>query len=267
MGDSYRYQSGKENLLMAEDQFRNFIIFFPTHPRAADAQMKIISILMRQMQASGPSQKDAKRALAEINKFLMLFPNSDFVPVVNQNREDIILKLREMTASISGHILDSAGNPISGVIVSVIDRKTKEILSTTNSDPKGYFEITPGQSKNEFELIFEKQGYESYSFKGDDPYSSPLKIVLASMAEFYCQVADFYFSRNNYVAAMSGYQEAIRYQPDMIAANDGLGRSYQGIGEYEKALAVYWEFIQKYPNSPAVSEFKSRIAEIEKKKH
>ncbi len=81
-GDSFYQEGGTENLLMAEDQYRNFIIFFPTNPKAADAQMKIVSILMRQMRAPDRDQSYAVRAEAEINRMLTQFPNSDYIPVV-----------------------------------------------------------------------------------------------------------------------------------------------------------------------------------------
>jgi outer membrane assembly lipoprotein YfiO len=84
MGDSFYKEGGTENLLMAEDQYRNFIIFFPTHAKAQDAQLKIISILMRQMRAPDRDQKETVRAEAEILKFLTMFPNSDYVPIARQ---------------------------------------------------------------------------------------------------------------------------------------------------------------------------------------
>ncbi len=84
MGDSYYQEGGLENLLLAEDQFKNFIIFFPTNPRTVDAQMKIININMREILAPDRDQHSAIKAEAEINKFLTMFPTSDYVPIVRQ---------------------------------------------------------------------------------------------------------------------------------------------------------------------------------------
>jgi outer membrane assembly lipoprotein YfiO len=83
-GDSYYNEGGTENMLMAEDQYKNFIIFFPTNPKAADAQMKIISIRMREMNAPDRDQHNAQAAQVEINRFLQMFPQSDYVPVAKQ---------------------------------------------------------------------------------------------------------------------------------------------------------------------------------------
>jgi outer membrane assembly lipoprotein YfiO len=89
MGDSFYREGGTENLLLAEDQYRNFIIFFPTHARTQDAQLKIISILMRQMRAPDRDQKETLRAEAEIQKLLMLFPNSDYAPIARQYLDEV----------------------------------------------------------------------------------------------------------------------------------------------------------------------------------
>ena len=231
--------------------------------KAADAQMKIISILMRQMGKPDPGQYE-KRALAEINRLMQLYPTSEYVPIARQYRDEVLLKLREMPTPVRGQVVNSAGNPISGVTVSVVDPKTKAILFTAASDKEGNFELKPGRSEGPFEILFEKQGYRSYTFAEDDPYSSPLKIVLVSAAELNCQVADFYRSRGNYVAAIARYLEALRLQPDLPAASVGLGRSYLETGEYKKALAIYRDFTRKFPDSPHVRLFQAWIAEAEK---
>jgi outer membrane assembly lipoprotein YfiO len=83
-GDSYYQEGGTENLLLAEDQYKNFIIFFPTSPKAPDAQMKVIAILMREMNSPDRDSHYTREAEAEINKFLTLFPSNDFVPVAKQ---------------------------------------------------------------------------------------------------------------------------------------------------------------------------------------
>jgi outer membrane assembly lipoprotein YfiO len=89
MGDSYYKEGGTENLLLAEDQYRNFIIFFPTNPRAQEAQLKIVAILMKQMREPDRDQKETVRAESEILKFLTLFPNSDYTPIVKQYLDEV----------------------------------------------------------------------------------------------------------------------------------------------------------------------------------
>jgi GWxTD domain-containing protein len=88
-GDSLQGEGGKENLLLAEDQFRNFIVFFPDNPKAPEAQLKIISILINQMHTPNPDRKEEQRAEAEIQKFLTLFPNSEYTAQVRQYLDEV----------------------------------------------------------------------------------------------------------------------------------------------------------------------------------
>ena len=110
-GDSFYQEGGAENLLMAEDQYRNFIIFFPTHLKAPDAQMKIISILMRQMNAPDRDQGYARRAEAEIEKYLMLFPDNDYTPIVRQWRDQVVRESLAMSDFGIGEFYAGRGNP------------------------------------------------------------------------------------------------------------------------------------------------------------
>ena len=80
------------------------------------------------------------------------------------------------------------------------------------------------------------------------------------------KIGDFYLKRKNYPAAIQRYLEAIEYQPNLVSAYDALGRAYEKSGANEKALAVYRDFLKKYPDSPKSSDFMSRSARLEKKK-
>ena len=70
IGDSFYDEGGTENLLQAEDQYKNFIVFFPTNPKAADAQMKIVSLNMRMMRAPDRDQQASYKAEAAIKRML-----------------------------------------------------------------------------------------------------------------------------------------------------------------------------------------------------
>lgn len=99
----------------------------------------------------------------------------------------------------------------------------------------------------------------------DEVEESKEKVYNPLEAERNLRVGDFYFKRKNYVAAIQRYLEALQYQPNMIKAFDGLGKAYEKSGDISKALEVYRDFIQKYPASPKVSDFQSRIERLEKK--
>jgi outer membrane protein assembly factor BamD len=89
IGDSFYDEGGTENLLQAENQYKDFIVFFPTHPKAADAQLKVVAVNMRMMRAPDRDQNYTERAEVEINKFLQLFPNSEYAPIVKRYLDEV----------------------------------------------------------------------------------------------------------------------------------------------------------------------------------
>ena len=80
------------------------------------------------------------------------------------------------------------------------------------------------------------------------------------------KVGDYYYKQGNYAAAISRYQEAIEYQPNLVEAFASLGRAYEKRGDKEKALAVYKTFLKNFPDSPKAQEFQTLCAKLEKKK-
>ncbi len=89
IADSFYDESGTENLLQAEDQYKNFIIFFPMSPKAADAQMKIISLNMKMMRSPDRDKTYSYKAEGAIRKFLADFPDSEYVPIARQYLREV----------------------------------------------------------------------------------------------------------------------------------------------------------------------------------
>lgn len=89
IGDSFYDEGGTENLLQSEDQYKNFIIFFPTNPKAVDAQMKIISANMKMMRAPDRDPSYSVKAEGAIRRLLDQFPDSDFVPIAKEYMKEV----------------------------------------------------------------------------------------------------------------------------------------------------------------------------------
>jgi outer membrane assembly lipoprotein YfiO len=89
IGDSFYEESGTENLLQAEDQYKNFIIFFPTNPKAVDAQMKIVALNMKMMRAPDRDPSYSVKAESAIKRLIEQFPNSDYVPIAKGYLKDV----------------------------------------------------------------------------------------------------------------------------------------------------------------------------------
>jgi tetratricopeptide (TPR) repeat protein len=77
-------------------------------------------------------------------------------------------------------------------------------------------------------------------------------------------IGDFYYKQKNFAAAIRRYLDALEYQADSARAHDALARAYQKNDEPAKAIALYKQFIEKYPDSPKISEFRTKLAKLEK---
>ena len=80
LGDTYISDGGTENLLLAANEFREFLTFYPTHPRADYAQLQLARSYTSQMLAPERDQQATKDAIKEIEIFLQRFPNSKLMP-------------------------------------------------------------------------------------------------------------------------------------------------------------------------------------------
>jgi tetratricopeptide (TPR) repeat protein len=84
------------------------------------------------------------------------------------------------------------------------------------------------------------------------------------LSEQNLNIGNFYYKKKNYTAAIRRYLDAIEYQPDSARAYDALVRAYEKNDQAEKAIAALKEFIEKNPNSPKLTDFKTRLARLEK---
>lgn len=88
IGDSYLGERTTEAKVMAINEFREFLNFYPTHPRADYAQYKLGLAHYEQMRAPQRDQTETREAVAEFEAFVERYPNSPLLPEVQ-------VKLRE----------------------------------------------------------------------------------------------------------------------------------------------------------------------------
>ncbi len=84
IADSYYREGGTSNLLQAEAQFKDFIIFYPTHEMADDAQMKVAAINFRLISAPDRDPTYSRKAMSELQKFLRDYPDSPLSPTARE---------------------------------------------------------------------------------------------------------------------------------------------------------------------------------------
>ena len=84
VGDSWYAEGGTAALAQAEQEYADFITFFPNMPEAAEAQLKIANIHFQQMEKADRDYTHAARAEDEYRKVILQFPDSKLVPEAKQ---------------------------------------------------------------------------------------------------------------------------------------------------------------------------------------
>ena len=99
IADSWYKEGGTAALTQAEQEYKDFITFFPNAPEAAEAQMRVGDIYFRQMDKPDRDYAKAVHAEAEYRTMLQQFPDSPLVPDAKQRLREVqeVLATREST--------------------------------------------------------------------------------------------------------------------------------------------------------------------------
>ena len=76
MGDSYLGEKTSESLVLSANEYREFLTFYPTNPRADYAQYKLAMTHFEQMRAPERDQTETQSALREFQVFFDRYPMS-----------------------------------------------------------------------------------------------------------------------------------------------------------------------------------------------
>ncbi|MDR3736739.1 MAG: outer membrane protein assembly factor BamD, partial [Acidobacteriaceae bacterium] len=97
IGDSWYKEGGTAALTQAEQEYKDFITFFPNQPEAAEAQMKVANIYFREMDRPDRDYVKAIRAQEEYRNMIQQFPESTWVPEAKQKLREVqeVLATRE----------------------------------------------------------------------------------------------------------------------------------------------------------------------------
>jgi len=95
MGDTYLGEGTSEALVLAQNEFREFLSFYPTNKRADYAQYKLGMAHFRQMRAPQRDQTETREAVKEFESFVDRYPNSSLMPEVRAKLRDAKDRLSE----------------------------------------------------------------------------------------------------------------------------------------------------------------------------
>jgi outer membrane protein assembly factor BamD len=79
LGDTYLGEGSPESLVLAQNEFREFLTFYPTNARADYAQYKLGMSHFEQMVAPDRDQTETREAVAELTLFVQRFPQSSLL--------------------------------------------------------------------------------------------------------------------------------------------------------------------------------------------
>jgi len=79
IGDAFLGEATTESYIQAITEFREFLTFFPTHPRADYAQYKIGVAHHAQMRGPERDQTETREAIKEYETFVQRYPNSSLM--------------------------------------------------------------------------------------------------------------------------------------------------------------------------------------------
>jgi outer membrane protein assembly factor BamD len=95
IGDTYLGEGTAEALVLAINEFREFLSFYPTNPRADYAQYKLGLAHFRQMRGPQRDQSETREAIRELQLFVDRFPSSSLMPEVRAKLRDAKDRLSE----------------------------------------------------------------------------------------------------------------------------------------------------------------------------
>ena len=80
VGDTYMGEGTSEAIVLAINEYQEFLSYYPTNPRADYAQYKLALAHFRQMRAPQRDQTETREALKALETFVDRYPNSTLMP-------------------------------------------------------------------------------------------------------------------------------------------------------------------------------------------
>jgi outer membrane protein assembly factor BamD len=101
VADSWFKEGGTAALTQAEQEYKDFITFFPNAPEAAEAQMRVGDIYFRQMDKPDRDYSNTTHAEEEYRLMIQQFPDSPLVPQAKQRLREVQETLASREADIA----------------------------------------------------------------------------------------------------------------------------------------------------------------------
>jgi outer membrane protein assembly factor BamD len=84
VGDSFLGENSSASYVYAQNEYREFLAFYPTNPRADYAQMQLGMVHFNQMLSPQRDQTETREAIKEFQVFVERYPNSKLITQVKE---------------------------------------------------------------------------------------------------------------------------------------------------------------------------------------
>jgi len=103
IGDTYIGEDTGESLVLAANEYREFLTFYPTNPRADYAQYRLAVAYAEQMLAPDRDQSATRETIKELQLFLDRYPTSSLMPEVKKLMREAKDRLSESSYRVGLH--------------------------------------------------------------------------------------------------------------------------------------------------------------------
>jgi outer membrane protein assembly factor BamD len=111
IGDTYVGEHSAESSVLALNEFREFLNFYPTHPRADYAQFKLGMTHFYQMHSADRDQTETREAIQELALFVERYPRSTFVDEGKERLREARDRLAQYDYNVGYHYYRSRWYP------------------------------------------------------------------------------------------------------------------------------------------------------------
>jgi outer membrane protein assembly factor BamD len=111
VGDSYLGENNSASFVYAQNEYREFLAFYPTNPRADYAQMQLGMVHFNQMLNPQRDQTETKEAIREFQTFTERYPNSPLLPEVKQRLREARDRLADSDMAVANFYLSIRNFP------------------------------------------------------------------------------------------------------------------------------------------------------------
>ena len=111
VGDTYLGEGTAESYVLALNEYREFLAFYPTHQRAGYAQLQLGMTHFKQMHSADRDQTETREAIAELTNFVQRYPADPKLEEGKQRLREARDRLGEYEYKVGYHYYRSRWYP------------------------------------------------------------------------------------------------------------------------------------------------------------